>query len=668
MRRPVPLLPSPSKPAESQTAAVVTQTEIVLRKRKQPVSSACEECRKRKSKCNVPWPCEPCLRRNTDCQFGPKADLQMHYRALQRKYSEVQAENSRFQSVYSMLREKPEDVALAIFRRIRTGADPDAILSSMEDGDLLMQLHLAPSSQFRYTFPCRSALPGIFAKTKSAYMESLALEAPYPGQEPSYMPYHSAKLVEPMLDCATISGWTTVCADESLLHSLMEAYFQHIYSAFPFFHKDCFLRDLGSGSRRFCSSLLVNAVLAHACHATPTVAYRNEHWNPQNIGYIFLAEARRLLELETGRSKITTVQAMLVMNITMNDHGVDGASYQYLTKAVALANLMGLFNSPSEYMEQDADQDIKVVREVTAWALFAWQGIMSSMFHEPPLVKEPPQTSYPDPVKFPFWYGDLWIRYPSSQEPISTKYHQTFKAYLEFWTIFNEIALVLFRPGKIRSLYLSQAVEFYARLRSWFDGLPDDLHPRKIVLPFQLKLHIQYWALLMDLFKPFAGWDDLTKALDKTPSEIYGDARRNQELVLRIYYLRHGTETHDCWLSMFLLKLGFLALQEVASSSDHDDSLSTLILALTSLDNQGKCYFMAEFTLRTICAKMSSRDLEIFKQFATFEDLDAPQAIASRISLIKSNWPVNMDFAKQERKNIRDVAAEAIGMDLTDDE
>ncbi|KAH7169062.1 hypothetical protein DER46DRAFT_624358 [Fusarium sp. MPI-SDFR-AT-0072] len=522
MRRPVPLLPSPSKPAESQTAAVVTQTEIVLRKRKQPVSSACEECRKRKSK----------------------------------------AENSRFQSVYSMLREKPEDVALAIFRRIRTGADPDAILSSMEDGDLLMQLHLAPSSQFRYTFPCRT----------------------------------------------------------------------------------------------------------HACHATPTVAYRNEHWNPQNIGYIFLAEARRLLELETGRSKITTVQAMLVMNITMNDHGVDSASYQYLTKAVALANLMGLFNSPSEYMEQDADQDIKVVREVTAWALFAWQGIMSSMFHEPPLVKEPPQTSYPDPVKFPFWYGDLWIRYPSSQEPISTKYHQTFKAYLEFWTIFNEIALVLFRPGKIRSLYLGQAVEFYARLRSWFDGLPDDLHPRKIVLPFQLKLHIQYWALLMDLFKPFAGWDDLTKALDKTPSEIYGDARRNQELVLRIYYLRHGTETHDCWLSMFLLKLGFLALQEVASSSDHDNSLSTLILALTSLDNQGKCYFMAEFTLRTICAKMSSRDLEIFKQFATFEDLDAPQAIASRISLIKSNWPVNMDFAKQERKNIRDVAAEAIGMDLTDDE
>ncbi|KAF4952540.1 hypothetical protein FGADI_6611 [Fusarium gaditjirri] len=638
MSRPVPLLPGPPRPPEGQAGPVVTQTGIVLRKRKQPMTIACDECRKRKSKCN---------------------------------------------DVHSMLREKPEEVALAIFRRIRTGADPEAILDSMEGGGLLMPLHLAPSSEFQFTFPYRSALPGIFAKTNSAYMESLAFEAPSLGQAhphvfdpqaisdsdaPRYMPYHSAKLVESMLDYAKISGWTAVCADESLLHSLMEAYFQHIYSAFPFFHKDYFLRDLGSGSRRFCSSLLVNAVLAHACHATPTVAYRNEHWNPHNIGYFFLAEARRLSDLEFGRSKITTIQAMLVMNATMNDHGIDGISYQYLTKAVALANLVGLFNPPGECMNQDMEQDTKIVREVTAWALFAWQGIMSSMFHEPPLVKEPPQTPYPDPAEFPFWYGDLWVRYPSSQEPTSTKYHQTFKAYLDFWTIFNEIGLVLFRPVQVRSLYLGQAVEFYARLRSWFDGLPDDLHPRNIVLPFQLKLHIQYWALLMDLFRPFAGWDDLTKALDKTPSEIYRDARMNQERVLWIYYLRHGTETHDCWLTMFLHKLGFLALQEVASSSDHATALSTLILALTSLDNQGKCCFRAEFTLRTICAQMTSRDLEVFKQFATFEDLDVPQAIASRIIHIKSDWPVNLDYTRQERKSIRDVAAEVIGMNLAVDE
>jgi hypothetical protein len=288
-----------------------------------------------------------------------------------------------------MLREKPEDVALSILRQIRTGADPDAIFILVEDGDLLMQLHLAPSSQFRYTFPYRSAMPVVLVETKSTYMEALVLEAPYPGQEPPepfgsqsisdleapyYMPYHSANLVEPMLDRATISAWTTVCTDESLLHSLMEAYFLHIFTAFPLFHKECFLRDLTSGSQRFCSSLLVNAVLAHACHATPKVAHRNEHWNPRNIGYIFLAEVRRLLELEADRSRITTVQAMLVMNITMNEQGVDGASYQYLTKAVALAQRMGLFNSPRENMEQYADSDINVVREVTAWALFAWQG------------------------------------------------------------------------------------------------------------------------------------------------------------------------------------------------------------------------------------------------------------------------------------------------------
>ncbi|KAF5988782.1 nitrate assimilation regulatory nirA [Fusarium coicis] len=671
----VPLLPGPVKPVENQPTTIVTKTDIVLRKRLRPVSAACEECRKRKSKVFMPL-------------------------ALQRKFTEMSGDKGRVDSLLAIMREKPEDVAQAVFRRVRTGSDPEAILSSIEGGDILMQLHLAPASQVRYPFPYRNALPGIFAKTKSAYMDSLALETPYFGSDspqtfdarlisyleaPKYMPYHSAKLVEPLLDYATISRWTNVCTDEPLLHSLMEAYFLHIYSAFPFFHKECFLRGLGSGSSRFCSNLLVNAVLAHACHATPTIAHRNEHWNPHTLGYTFLAEARRLLELETFRPKITTVQALLVMNITVNDHGVDGASHQYLLNAVSQARIMGLFNSPSEPIEQNVDQDVEVVREVTAWALFAWQGwssyapslnlklrsknrIISSMAQEIPLLKDPPQTSYPDPAQCPFWYGDIWVRYPSSREPIATKYWQTFKAYLEFWTIFNDIAIFLFRPVQIRSLYLGQAVEFYSRLRSWFDGLPDDLHPGKIVLPFQLRLHIQYWALLMDLFRPFAGWDDPTKVLDQTPSEILADARRNQELVLRIYYLRHGTETHDSWLSMFLLRLGFLALQEVAISSDNDDSLATLILALTSLDNQGKCYFKAEFTLRTICAQMRSRDLETFKQFATFQDLGVPQAIESRIGFIKSYWPVNMDFTRQERKTIREVAAEAIGMNLMDNE
>lgn len=114
--------------------------------------------------------------------------------------------------------------------------------------------------------------------------------------------------------------------------------------------------------------------------------------------------------------------------------------------------------------------------------------VMSSMLYEPPLITEPPQTSYPDPLEMPFWYSDLRVRYPSSQEVISTSNHQTFKAYLEFWAIFNDIASVSFPPGRDRSFSLSQAVDFYARSRSWFEGLPNDLQPGKIVLPCQLKL------------------------------------------------------------------------------------------------------------------------------------------------------------------------------------
>jgi hypothetical protein len=73
-----------------------------------------------------------------------------------------------------------------------------------------------------------------------------------------------------------------------------------------------------------------------------------EFWNPGHLAYKFLAEARRLLELEPRRPKLTTVQATLVLHFCydMNETGELGCDY--LRQAVEMANELTLFKTCEE--------------------------------------------------------------------------------------------------------------------------------------------------------------------------------------------------------------------------------------------------------------------------------------------------------------------------------
>lgn len=84
--------------------------------------------------------------------------------------------------------------------------------------------------------------------------------------QPQYLkPFAAARIADPRLGKVDVARWTTVCTDNDLMRDLLHIYLLSDYQIFPFFHKDYFLDDMLSGSTRFCSSLLVNAVLAHAC-------------------------------------------------------------------------------------------------------------------------------------------------------------------------------------------------------------------------------------------------------------------------------------------------------------------------------------------------------------------------------------------------------------------
>jgi hypothetical protein len=288
--------------------------------------------------------------------------------------------------------------AATIFQKVRRGADPRSLLQNIEVGDVILQLKVTPETRLRFEFPWKSNMPEFLRAHQNPYLGSLlyeaafttngtALAAPDSLQNrfmPQYLkPYSAAKLVDRRLDSIKPSKWTNVSDNDELMRALLRLYFVHEYTMFPAFHMDHFLDDMDSGSTLFCSSLLVNAVLAYACvclyscyrlltnqclqHCHLEMADRSEYWNPHTLGYKFLAEAKRLWEMEQIQPKcLTTLQAAIIINVIVSADSMDKLGMSYSVQAIAIAEELEIFG-PLTSVKSERERQGCVF---SAWALF----------------------------------------------------------------------------------------------------------------------------------------------------------------------------------------------------------------------------------------------------------------------------------------------------------
>ncbi|KAM0561599.1 hypothetical protein ACHAPJ_002767 [Fusarium lateritium] len=350
--------------------------------------AACLACRKRKVRCDGIEPrCSECVRRRVPCEY-PTTDGQ-NSRAIKKKLTDMEERLQAHEELYSIMQTKTEEESLSILNRIRSGQDVRSVLRHLQDGDLLLQVALVPETWHRYKFPYHPEMPAFLLNSRNQYLQSriyklvsepepastdphARLQAARVGDEAHYRaPYYAARIVEPRVDAARPSHWTLVPASDSLLKELLRLYFLHEYPTFSFFHKDYFLEDMAAGRKRFCSSMLVNSIFAAACHAYAKAKHRTEYWNPQSLQYQFVAEARRIRELEIHQDSLTTLQASLIMALTYNVNGVDEIGWSYALQTIEMADRMKMFDPPPDSM----DDRMKAARGFTAWALFSFQSL-----------------------------------------------------------------------------------------------------------------------------------------------------------------------------------------------------------------------------------------------------------------------------------------------------
>jgi hypothetical protein len=164
--------------------------------------------------------------------------------------------------------------------------------------------------------------------------------------------------------------WTSVTSDSALVEHLMALYFCWEYPTFASLNKEHFLEDFRSGSRRYCSPLLVNAILALGCRFSEQPNTRTDPENSNTAGDHFFAEATRLLETEADRHVLTTIQALGLMSIREASCGRSSESLFLSGQSIRLAMEMGLHYEPENQGSSDAQMD-HAVRSATFWGAFA---------------------------------------------------------------------------------------------------------------------------------------------------------------------------------------------------------------------------------------------------------------------------------------------------------
>jgi hypothetical protein len=120
--------------------------------------------------------CRNCAARNIDCYYPEnKASRSNTYQAIKSKYSELQARKLAYAEFFEYLWSRSGEESLEILLRLRRdGTDVESMVRSLKGGDLLLQLALAPSSEFKCVFPNMKTLPAHLSANKNIpYLTSL---------------------------------------------------------------------------------------------------------------------------------------------------------------------------------------------------------------------------------------------------------------------------------------------------------------------------------------------------------------------------------------------------------------------------------------------------------------------------------------------------------------
>lgn len=379
---------------------------------------------------------------------------------------------------------------------------------------------------------------------------------------------------------------------------------------------------------------------------------RAKFWSPQNLAYQFLAEARRLWEIQDGKSSLTAIQAAMVLNTIYDCDTMDKIGRSYMLQAVAMAHDLKLFQYSSDKAMSKKTQR---ARHFTAWGLFAWDAMHSFHYRLPPLFDEAPESPLPSVHEDPSWYPEIYVRYPLDSTTIAIGFGPVIKAMVELQQITHDVSRHYW-GGFDRSP--NDLSAFRRRLDDWFCSLPEPLTSTNIILPMHLRIHLEYYSILVNLIQVQKSSTSISSSVPPTGStgrgyDEIGRVYVHIETLIRLYYVHHNLEIFDPYLIILLFMLGSHVIEMLnepaAPADDAELYRSTLILCARGLHAQGKNSYIATMVYMTLRDRMEMRDSSLLKTYI-HDELGYNQDSITKYN--QSNYPVPIIKINEDARTV----------------
>ncbi|KAL2141995.1 hypothetical protein VTI28DRAFT_1731 [Corynascus sepedonium] len=364
--------------------------------------------------------------------------------------------------------------------------------------------------------------------------------------------------------------WTTVTSDPALVQHLLYLYFCWEYPTFASLSKEHFLKDFLEGRPRFCSSILVNALLALGCRFSRKPNTRSNPDDPHTSGNHFFKECQRLFYQEQDHHKLTTIQALGIMSIREASCGRDSESWYYAGQSIRLAIEMGLH----QIQDDGRDDDESAVQAATFWGAFAldhaWSLATGSLPQCSCFPRLPPKPAIIDDIE-----ASLWIPYTDDGAPLQRSCEQpsnvrsVYKCFCELSELVHQSLYILHSPG--RPLTSRDLLTIYTQYLNWYDKIPEVLRLGHNFTPAVLFAHMYYHFAILLLFRPLIKLRIIGSSI--SPRDVCSQAADAITGLLRSYAQLYTLRRTPSFVPYFVLtsSIMHLALAAVGPSARRVD-------------------------------------------------------------------------------------------------
>ncbi|KAL7915680.1 hypothetical protein GGI35DRAFT_3808 [Trichoderma velutinum] len=507
------------------------------------ISTACVACRRRKSKCDGALPsCAACASvYGTECIYNPNSD---HRRkgVYREKVDSMKAQNSTLQIIVEAILNATDDEVPEVVNKIRTCDNLDTVAQE------LLKLSEAGVKEEDFDDNLDEAsmafLPVTGERELAGKMGELRLEngsVRFIGGTSHLIylgdPHHDGidydSPSEPGICENPITSWTRVTTDPRLIMHLMNMYFNYHYPYFTTLSRKLFWRDFMRGKAglaqgtAYCSSLLVNAMLALGCHFTDIPGAFGIPGDSRTKGDHFFAEAKRLIvdNDEYEKPRLVTVQALALMSVREAGCAREAKGWVYSGMSFRMALDIGL-NLEVEGLDKEHMSEEEIdARRITFWGCFLFDKTWSNYLGRLPQLPRNSFTVSKIDV-FPDEDAALWSPFTdkgfdeSLAQPSRTRAVALHLSKL--CEISSDILVFFYHPSHIKrasskSLELKKLGELHQRLEEWRKNLPKEFEPKEGLLPNVILMLSFYHLQYIHLFRPFLKYAPASSPL---PSHI----------------------------------------------------------------------------------------------------------------------------------------------------